>query len=111
LDAVGEFPAEAFRHSATTATDGSKLLEIGEEALHGFSCHQSGSEKPATCAGYILNGDDGIGWRIAVMTGKFDPKQVSSDVALFGSYYEMAVANGVPHDDPALVACKPWRLR
>ena len=111
VDAVGEFPAEAFRLSANTGADGSKILTIGfEEASHTFGCHDSGSAKPATCAGYILRGDDGIGWRLAVMTGRFDPKRVRTDVPLFASYYDMAVANGVPPDDPALDACRPWRL-
>jgi hypothetical protein len=108
LDAVGEFPAEAFRHSAVTGTDGAKLLAVGlDEATHTFACHSSGSDKPATCAGYVLNGHDAIGWRIALVQGWFDPKQVSSDVPLFESYFDMAVANGVPPDDPALDGCKP----
>ena len=37
VDAVGEFPAEAFRHSARTAYDLSE---------HVFACHESGVEKP-----------------------------------------------------------------
>src|SRR5271167_1668331 len=46
-DAVGEFPAEAFRHTANTAYDMSE---------HEFGCHESGKKKPATCAGYLLGG-------------------------------------------------------
>ena len=107
-DAVGEFPAEAFRLSANTATTADKLLDCTDDTWdHTFGCHQSGLGKPQTCAGYILRGDDAISWRIAVAMGKFDPNQVHSDVDLFGSYYEMAVANGVPPDDPALEGCKP----
>lgn len=105
-DAVGEFPAEAFRLSAATATDGSMILEVGDEAFHTFGCHHSGAGKPATCAGYVLNGDDAIGWRVAHSKGKFDPSKVHSDVPFFESYYDMAVANGVPPDDPALRGCK-----
>ena len=85
-----------------------KLLDCTDDTWdHTFGCHQSGLGKPQTCAGYILRGDDAISWRIAVAMGQFDPKQVHSDVDLFGSYYEMAVANGVPPDDPALEGCKP----
>ena len=45
-DAVGVFPAEAFAHSATTAYD---------MAQNKFGCHQSGVNKPATCAGFLLS--------------------------------------------------------
>lgn len=110
---MGKFPAEAFKHSANTGADGTKILEVGfEEAMHTFGCHQSGPEKPATCAGYILRGSDGIGWRLAVVTGKFDPKRVRQGaLPLFDSYFDMAVANGVPAADPALDSCRPWRPR
>lgn len=112
IDAVGEFPADAFRHSANTGTDGAKVsITSVDDASHTFGCHASGAGKPATCAGYILSGSDGIGWRIAVVLGKFDPGQVRATAPLFDSYYEMAVANGVPPDDPALNACRPWRDR
>ncbi len=110
LDAIGEFPAEAFRHSANTGTDGAKLLTVGiDEASRTFGCHASGADKPAMCAGYILRGSDGIGWRLANAMGKFDPKLVRETVPLFDSYFEMAVANGVPPDDPALDGCRPWQ--
>lgn len=111
LDAVEKFPAEAFRHSANTATDGAHMLTVGvNEATHTFGCHQSGAGKPATCAGYILRGSDAIGWRLSLALGKFDPKQVRQGRArLFDSYFAMAVANGVPPDDPALDGCRPWR--
>lgn len=111
-DAVGKFPAEAFKLSANTGTDGAKMLGVSiEEAMHTFACHQSGAEKPATCAGYILRGSDGIGWRIAVATGKFLPAFVRDDgIALFDNYFEMAVANGVAADDAALDGCRPWRV-
>ena len=108
LDAVGEFPAEAFLHSANTGADGQFF---SADAMHTFGCHQSGADKPATCAGYILGGEDAIGWRLAASFGKFDPARVRSKVPLFGSYFEMATANGVPVDHPAMIACKPWRMK
>lgn len=104
-DAVGKFPAEAFRHSAKTAMDGAAIVteEDFAEACHGFSCHQSGSEKPATCAGYILRANDAIGWKMNVIKGRFDPTDVKTGgVKLFANYHAMAVANGVAPDDPAL---------
>lgn len=112
-DAVGVFPAEAFRLSAHCGTDGARMSEVGfSDAGSTFGCHTNGAEKPATCAGYILQSYDAIGWRIAVATGKFDPKQVSDGgVELHENYYEMAVANGVPADDPALDGRRPWRGR
>ena len=109
-DATGEFPSEAFRHSANTGADGAKILDVGfDEATHTFGCHDSGPNKPATCAGYILRGNDAIGWRIAVALGKFDPTRVRSTSPLFDSYFDMAVANGVAPDDPALDGCRPWK--
>lgn len=58
VDAVGEFPAEAFRHSARTAYDLSE---------HVFACHQSGSEKPAACAGFLLRGADHKPKKVAIV--------------------------------------------
>jgi hypothetical protein len=106
-DAVGEFPAEAFLHSADTGTDGA---HFNSDAMHTFACHESGSERPATCAGYILRGADAISWRIARAFGKFDPSKVLHDtgVALFDNYYDMAVANGVSSDNPKILKCKPY---
>jgi hypothetical protein len=99
VDAVGEFPAEAFRHSANTAYDMSD---------YEFGCHESGKEKPATCAGYLLRGAaHNLTTRIKVITGKVNPQAVSDDgLKLFESYREMAEANGIPPDDPILAPCR-----
>lgn len=99
VDAVGEFPAEAFRHSASTAYD-----MAGNE----FACHQSGKDKPATCAGFLLRGaGHKLGVRLKIMAGKIDLGGVSDGgLELFESYREMAGANGVPPDDPALDRCR-----
>lgn len=108
-DAVGEFPAEAFRLAACTGTDAANALAMTDldGALRSFACHSSGTRKPAICAGYVLHGDASLGWRIAYSRKRFDPEECSSDVELFDSYYEMAVANGVPQDDPAIALCRP----
>lgn len=102
-DAVGVFPTEAFRHSGETGT---KVGQAGEPRM--FACHANGSEKPAACAGYILASRDTIGWQAAVRTRRFDPAKVhSAGLDLFPGYFEMAVANGVAPDDPAIAGCRP----
>jgi len=99
VDAVGEFPAEAFRHSANTAYD---------MGTHTFACHSSGAEKPAMCAGFLLNGSlHNMAVRLKLMGGKIDLDQVSDGgIELFESYREMAEANGVDADDPILHECR-----
>lgn len=94
---IGAFPAEAFRVSAKTAYD---------MTVHTFSCHMSGSEKPATCAGFLLSGaDHNLAVRLARSTGSISD-DVKSDVPLYGSYREMAEANGVDPEDPILAPCR-----
>lgn len=106
-DAVGKFPPEAFRLSANTGTRSEHLMVAKDNWHHTFGCHQTGPDKPVTCAGYIIKGYDAIGWRVAVSRRKFDPDKVRTNVPLFEGYYEMAVANGVPPDDPTLEVCRP----
>ena len=94
----GTFPAEAFRHSAETAYDMSQ---------HSFACHESGAEKPATCAGFLLHGaDHNLAVRLRRMRG-----QIKNDISdgghdLHHSYRDMAEANGVSPDDPSLTKCR-----
>lgn len=99
VDAVGEFPAEAFRHSASTAYD-----MAGNE----FACHQSGKDKPATCAGYLLRGArHNMTTRLKAMSGKIDFSSITDDgLELFENYREMAEANGVSPSDPVLRQCR-----
>lgn len=96
---VGAFPAEAYRHSARTAFDASPEK---------FSCHMSGTDKPQTCAGFLLsNSANNLAVRLAIARGQIDLSKVSArDHTLYRSYREMAVANGVPSDDPAIAACR-----
>ena len=98
-DAVGEFPAEAFRISAKTAYD------MAEST---FGCHASGRNKPAICAGFLLKGSNhNLRVRMALMTGRIELDQIGDGGhALFDSYREMAEANGVPADDPVLSHCR-----
>lgn len=95
---IGAFPAEAFRISADTAYD---------QSMRAFSCHMSGSEKPATCAGFLLRGaEHNLGVRIRYSAGDIDPGSVTSKVELYDSYRDMAEANGVAPSDPRLTRCR-----
>ncbi|RMA56482.1 hypothetical protein C8C96_4899 [Acidovorax sp. 100] len=97
IDAVGEFPAEAFRHSARTAYDMAK---------ESFACHASGSDKPATCAGFLLRGaDHNLGIRLRRMKDEL-MEVCDGGHELHENYRAMAIANGVPADDPVLAACR-----
>lgn len=95
VDQVGTFPAEAFAHSAYTAHD---------LAAHTFACHEAGVERPAICAGFLLRGaEHNMSVRMRVATGQIDPSAVhDGGHRLHDGYREMAVANGVDHDDPRL---------
>lgn len=92
----GEFPAEAYRHSANTAYDMS---------THVFSCHMSGPGKPATCAGFLMRGAE-HNLSVRMKRGMSDLLDVSSSVPLYDDYREMAEANGVDPNDPALAGCR-----
>ncbi|WP_232457312.1 DUF6283 family protein [Burkholderia ubonensis] len=62
VDATGEFPADAFRHSAETAYD---------MATHTFACHEAGARKPALCAGFLLRGaDHNLSVRLKMIQGR-----------------------------------------
>lgn len=95
---VGEFPAEAFEHSARTAYDMSR---------HTFACHDSGSKKPAACAGFLLRGaEHNLSVRLGYMNGTYKADVSDDGHELFDSYRDMAVANGV---DPEAEVLKPCR--
>lgn len=95
---IGAFPAEAYRLSATTAYDMANNI---------FACHMSGSERPATCAGFLLRGAaHNLSIRMRQAKEDLDLDSVHSDVDLYDSYREMAEANGVSPDDPVLKPCR-----
>ncbi len=97
-DAVGEFPAEAFRHSADTAYDMAREM---------FGCHESGSKKPATCAGFLLRGSaHNLSVRLGYIQGHYKSDITDGGHQLHASYRTMAVANGVDANDPVLQACR-----
>ena len=99
VDQTGEFPAEAFRQSARTAYDFSE---------NEFACHESGTAKPATCAGFLMRGAD-HNWatRAMYLTGARDFDAITDGgLELHESYRAMAEANGVDPDDPVLGPCR-----
>ena len=99
IDATGEFPAAAFRHSAGTAED---------MATHTFACHTTGTAKPAVCAGFLLrNSANNLGVRFMIHRGDLDRSAVNDGGhELHESYRAMAVANGLHPADPALARCR-----
>lgn len=91
----GRFPPERFRALADTCKPG------GLRPM--FACHLSPEGAERACAGFVLvAGPDANSVRLAAARGRFRPGEVSTDAPLFGSYREMAEANGVAPDDPAL---------
>lgn len=96
---TGVFPAEAYRISAHTAEDA---------ALSTFACHMSGAGSPRTCAGFLLrNSVHNLQVRIQLAQGRLDLRKVEDGgLPLYASYREMAIANGVPPDDPAIARCR-----
>lgn len=98
VDAVGQFPAEAFRHSAETAYD---------MATHTFACHESGATKPAMCAGFLLRGaGHNLTVRLKMIRGAGFGDVEDGGHELHENYRAMAIANGVAQDDPVLAACR-----
>ncbi len=95
---TGAFPPEVFQHSAHTTYD---------LATHKFGCHASPRDEPKTCAGFLLRGS---AHNLAVRVyGPEVPTAVSTDRPLYDNYREMAIANGVAPDDPALTPCRDSR--
>jgi hypothetical protein len=96
---TGNFPPEAFVISAPTAYDAADRM---------FACHDAGPEAALTCAGAVLrNSVHNLATRMAQIRGRLDVSQVREDGReLHGSYREMAVANGVSADHPALAPCR-----
>lgn len=97
-DATGVFPAEAFRHSAETAYDMSS---------HTFGCHESGTGKPQTCAGFLLRGAaHNLSARMRYIQGTYKGDVHDGGHALHENYRAMAIANGVDPGDPVLSPCR-----
>lgn len=97
VDQTGSFPAGAFEVSARTAADLS---------THMFGCHESGTERPSTCAGFLLRGaDHNMAVRLKLARGHLNPDDVTDGGhELHAGYVSMALANGV--DIEALQGCR-----
>lgn len=98
VDATGQFPAEAFIASVGTSYDMSTST---------FSCHESGKDKPATCAGFLLRSHHNLSIRMKQLRGVIDLSVVhDGGHALHEDYRAMATANGVNPKHPALKSCR-----
>lgn len=99
IDQIGQFPPAAFQVSAPTAYDLAESM---------FGCHESGTENPSTCAGFLLRGAaHNLTVRFRQSQGDMDLSQVSdAGLALHPSYRAMAEANGVDPADPLLAGCR-----
>lgn len=84
----GIFPAEAFRLSARTALD---------MAEHVFGCHMTSR----LCAGSVCGQHHNLALRRLQASGALDGV-TDGGADLHPDYRSMAVANGVPADDPSL---------
>lgn len=83
----GKFPPERFAQLANTVEQG---------FMPYFACHNSKEVNPVVCAGYLLGeGTNNFTVRVAVIQGRLDLSEISSDVPMFDKYSEMAAANGV----------------
>lgn len=98
VESTGIFPAEAFRHSASTAYD---------MDTHTFGCHQTGHKRPATCAGFLLRGaDHNLSVRLGFITGRYQDDVSDGGYELHDDYRAMAIANGVHPNDAILKPCR-----
>lgn len=94
----GTFPAEAFRLSAPTSYPDSDRR---------FGCHSSTAKAPRVCAGWLLRGASGNRQVQELLdSGRMERPSLPEGVELYDDYAEMAVANGVNADDPALASCR-----
>lgn len=95
---TGEFPAAAFRCSASTAYDMAQSV---------FACHESGVQGGHTCAGFLLRGaDHNLSVRMGLRSGLYKDDVTDGGHQLHADYRAMAVANGVDPADPVLRLCR-----
>jgi Family of unknown function (DUF6283) len=96
----GSSRPEAFRLSAHTSYNQSEAM---------FACHGADPRHPRVCAGFLLRGaGDKLAVRGWLARGVLSVPVLPDGVDLYDSYWEMAVANGVDPDDPALAPCRGY---
>jgi len=89
--ATGKFPASRFRSLRATCEPG------GLPAV--FACHMTPEGAERACAGFLaVCGADSNRVRIAVYQGRVELDAIQSDGPLYGSFAEMARANGYDPD-------------
>jgi hypothetical protein len=72
-----------------------------------FQCHRTDAGRPLVCAGFLERGaDHNMTVRLSYVRGDLDPRDRSGSLPLYADYREMAIANGVDPDDPALASCR-----
>jgi hypothetical protein len=99
--ATGRFDEDRFRSMARTARDMDRRL---------FQCHRTDEGRPLVCAGFLERGaEHNLAVRLAYARGDLNRKDRSGSLPLYADYREMAVANGVAPDDPALSECRTGR--
>jgi Family of unknown function (DUF6283) len=89
----GKFPPERYKAMADTCRPG------GIRPV--FACHMTPDGNPRACAGMILVcGRDSNLVRVAAMSERFEPSQITASGPLYPSYLAMAAANGCDISDP-----------
>lgn len=84
---VGHWDAQHFKDISVNCRDDGMALML---------CHKSNKVEGSPCVGAILAvGLESIGLRIAVLQGKIDLKNFSTDTPLYRSFEEMLRANKV----------------
>lgn len=102
--APGRFKPARFIALADTARPGG-LPSI-------FACHKSPFGSEMACAGFLLTcGHDSNRVRLAMSSGRLNMADIKSDAPLYSTYREMAVANRVRADHPALDGLPTKRRR
>lgn len=71
-----------------------------------FACHQVGADKPAVCAGFMLQAHHNLALRLGYSSGRYGMDVTDGGHDLHEDYRAMAIANGVDPDDPALRPCR-----
>src|SRR6516165_7562536 len=90
---VGKFLPERYVALAHTAYDLAGVI---------FACHMSKEGGEFACAGFLLQ-SSAHNLSVRMARHRFE---VSSPYPLYGTYREMAVANGVSKRNPALARCR-----
>jgi len=91
----GKFPPKRFRLFAPCSYDAARQI---------FACHMRKEGEEFACAGFLLQS---AAHNLSVRLAKCRQMiEVSSPYPLYGTYREMAIANGVQPNDAALAYCR-----